>query len=463
MARLSPDHFQDPVQRTLVLLCQRYADQTRGVLPRAALEDLLRDRPPGTALMYLSYYDLAVAACPSASGFRHSVLQLRELAAIDATGKALAQGMEILRAGARDDETGEELKGHADARQHVLAAFADVERETVAGSAPEGNIRTRQEMHQVHEAYAKAKERRSKGITPGIGIGLPQVDEVLGGGLNPGELALIAGYTSSGKSQLCAQIAWYASVMQGRNVVFFTAETSRDQTKVKLVARHSRHPKFGLKHGLNSRDIRGGTLDADEYKAFQAVMSDFAGGDYGMLEIAQLRRRSTVAMLESRLSSFSRQFRPDLVIIDYLALLRPDRVRRDRREELGLILIDAAELAVTFDDGRGVPVISPWQMSREGKKAARERGGYNLNDLSETAEASNTPHVVISLLEPDADDTHGRKVPEQLDVLKNRENERYVRLNLVADFATSRFAVLDRAADESVLDTMLADEDDNLP
>lgn len=453
-ARINVAHFDDRVQRGLFILAQRYADQTRGILPRHALEDLLRDRDPGTGLLYLEYFDALAALRPTVPDFRHSLGMLRELAAERETGEALAQGLEILRHGARD-ERGNPVRGHEDARAHVVAAFADIEREAAAGEAPEGDIR--RETGKMHAVYAKASELRTAGRSAGIATGLPRLDQALSGGYAPGELALIMGFASAGKSQWCAHQAWHASVMQGRDVLLFATETTRANMQVRILGRHSRLPKFGLQRGLNTRDIRAGTLSPGDYSAFKAVLDDFGKGDYGKCYIVQVPRGATIGSLEARAAAVSRQFAPELVIIDYLALIRPDRARKDRREELSPVLMDAKQFAVTFRDGQGVPVLSPWQVSREGRKEARTRGGYSLSDLSETAEAANTPDIILSLMDPENDDTRGRKVPLTLEVLKNRENERFVKLELTADFASSYFTVREQGSD-SLLDSLMEEE-----
>ncbi len=98
-ARLSQDHFTDEVQGKMFVLCQRYADQARGILPREVLADVLRDQAPGRLLQFTEYYDALCAREVTATAFKWSVSQLRDLAADRATGHALAQGMEILRGG----------------------------------------------------------------------------------------------------------------------------------------------------------------------------------------------------------------------------------------------------------------------------------------------------------------------------------------------------------------------------
>ncbi len=451
LARITPEHLVDPVQRTLFIICQRYADQTRGVLSRAALGDLLRDREPGKALMYAEYYDAMAAAPPALDQFLHSVTQLRELAAERSTGEALAQGMEILRNGARD-ERGRELRGHEDARAYVLAELAAVERDSGLASSPEGDIR--RESDDLHARYAKAKELRLQGTAPGVSFGLEALDARFPGGLNPGELCLVCGWTSAGKSSVCAHLAWHLSTQQGRNVVIFTTETLRPQVHAKIVARHSRQPQFGLPQGLNSRDIRSGWLDERGERALRQVLSDFGSNpDYGRCYVVQVPRRGTLSGMESRLQAISRQFRPDLVIIDYLQLFYPDRSRREsgEREDQSGIVKDAKQVAATFAQGTGVPVVSPWQVNRVGRERLKEAGGYSLENMAGTQEAANTADIVLGLVDPLNDTSHGRNVPIELTVMKNRDGERGGTFRLTADFATSFFSSRDRTTDEEAL------------
>lgn len=451
---LVEEHFDDRTQRTLFRLMRMYADDTRGLLPRRALEDVLRSKPPGTYLQYTEYYDMLARLRPTVSDFRFSVRQLRELKQERATAEALSQAMEILRNGATVGK--QEVRGHAAARHHALMAFADIERDAAVSASPEGDLRD--DVMKVGEAYAKARESRLSGHSAGISTGIEKFDDVISGGYGNGELILAAGFSSAGKSQLVAHQAWHTSVKQGRHVVLCASETTKANMEVRIIARHSREPQFGLQGGLNSRDIRAGTLRGDEYQAFQAVLADWRSGQYGRCHILQLPKGATLSTVESRLAAVSRKFTPDLLLIDYLALLRPERAGRERRDDLATLLQDAKQLAVTFGDGRGIPLLSPWQVSREGNKEVRTRGYYTMRDLAETAEAERSPDIIFSLLEPEQDDTRGRKVPLKLSVMKNREAERFVSLNLLADFANSHFTLADSAGGESLLAPLLEDE-----
>jgi replicative DNA helicase len=442
LRRLEPGHFTDNVQRNLWQLTERYLDEAGHVMPRQALEDALRGSPPGTVVMYLEYFDSVVLSkLPSTpaglSEFQWSVKQLRELAAERLTGEALAEAMEILRTGKRYGP--KELQGHSDARSWLVSQLSAIDRRLRQADAPEGDVR--HEGADVLKVYGARKGQQAAGNTSLVSTGVGELDKLLGGGLERGELVLTVGWTSSGKTSFVVNLAWYAAAVLGKNVVFFTSETLRPQVRIKLLARHSRLEKFGLKTGLNSRDIKAGTLTPAGERKLQEVAADYAQTP-GKLYLAQSPRGSTVSTVEASLSRITRDWPADLVIYDYAGLLKPETSRKSKWEELSGIIMDLKEVAATYRGGLGVPLVTPWQVSREAFTAAKQRGYYMLNDLASTQDAPNTADVVLSLMAPE-DFAGGRDVTLEASLLKNRDGEaKFGQGNFVkirADYATSYF------------------------
>jgi len=448
-SHVGEDHFTDPVQRSLFDALVEYARQAGGILTREALGDLLRGRKPGTVQMYEEAYDALAAVIPELHQFRHSVNQLRELAAERATGEALATAMQILRDGVRDDN-GQELSGHADAREFAQVALAEAEQLASTSDTPEGNVNA--EGDEVLAAYASAKELRKSGKPVGVQFGLPDLDHSLGGGLGKG-LSLVVAGTTVGKSSLCVQLAWYNAVMEGRDVMIFTTEQHRDAVRVKLISRHSMHPKFGLPRGLDTLRITSGWLSEEEERALAWVADDLKTGGYGELQVVQMPERCTVSVIAGRAEAMARRRRPDLMVFDYLQLCDPERHGRDTREDVnqGGIVKSAHRWAQTAFHGRGVPFVSPWQANRSGTAALRA-GEFSLDEhMSQTKEAANTAGTVITLALREEDTSNGRAVPLGLTVEKNRDGVRGRRFRVTADYATSFFS--DRTApDEDPID-----------
>jgi replicative DNA helicase len=457
--RLALEHFPDRTQQALFGMAENYASQTGGgVLTLEAVEDALHDAPPGRAALYREYWEALKRCLPEGrDGFIHSVNQLRERAAERLTGEALAQGREVLTTGAEDGQR--LLKGHADARAWVMSEFARIERELAMADSPEGDMRAERDELAAQYSAAEASRRNRSDV---VATGLPSLDVVLGGGLRRGELDFLLAFTSIGKTGLCCQVAWDAVVRQGKNVVFFTTETLRSQVRIKIMSRHSR---LFAPAGVNSRDIRAGTLSRScpfgrheagcgcGREVYQATIDDFTTKPgYGHLNLAQVPRGATVATVDARLKVISREWEADLVIIDYLMLLRSDTAYRSKRETLAEIVNEAKALATGYRDGRGVPVLSPWQVNKEGWQAAKASGYYDLDSAAETAEARNTADLVMSMLLTETTDSRGgRAVPIKLEVLKNRDGERGSSVELLADYATSHFAEVASARAEDVL------------
>lgn len=441
-ARVGGEHFTDPVQRVLFTLLERYASQTGGIMSAAALSDLLRGKQPGTVLMYEEAY-AAVAARPvELHAFRHSVAQLRELAAERATAETLAAGSTILLKGLQTGD-GREWHGHADAREYVQAGLAEAEQLGNTSDTPEGNVAT--EGDAVLGAYAQAKElrTRSAGRPVGVQFGLPTLDRYLGSGLGKG-LSLVVAGTTVGKSSLCVQAAWHNAVVEGRDVFFFTTEQHRDDVRVKIVARHSRLPKFGLPRGLDTLKILSGDLTEEEERILAWVLDDLkTGAGYGQLQTVQMPEYCTVPVWTSRAEALARRRRPELMVFDYLQLCDPSRQQsresKEHENQSGIVK-SSHRWGQTAFHGHGVALLSPWQANRSGAQALRGSGSFSIDaDMSQSSEAGRTASTVLSLSLPEDDTSHGRQVPLVLTVEKNRNGARGAKFRVTADYATSWF------------------------
>lgn len=455
MRKLSSEHFVDKTQKALFIMLERYADKTDGsVMPEKFLEDHLRDKvESGQTHLFVETYRLYAETSVEDAEFMWSVDQLRELVSEKETASALTNAMEILKEG-KETNGGELLKGHSDARGYLLEAFVDIDRELHQQDAPEGDMMD--EGSDILSDYLERKDAHLSGTSRGIEFGIPTLDNHIQG-LQRGDLCLIAGYSSDGKTTLVTQLAWHAAVMQGKNVVFFTTETLRPQVRRKLIARHSTLPIFENPDGLNTRDLKGGSLSPKEEKMFKKVVTDYTGNpEYGRIYIAQVPRAATIASLEQRLIRISRKMQVDLVIMDYLGLLASEYRRNNVREELKQIIIDAKQVATTFQDGFGVPFVSPWQVSRDARKQAESLGMYTTAGLSETAEATNSADVLVSMLAPT--DNTNRRAEVTMQVMKNRDGETANGLLVEVDYATATFAARGGSAFQPAMTSITSDD-----
>lgn len=414
MQHLQPEHFRDLVLKNIFQLLEKYYDIAGDVMPAKTLSELLtkQDVDETKQVRYEQAFGEMVEMIVPDHEFRYAISALKDARSQQLTGEALVTGYEILERGVEID--GEMLKGQEAARQYGYTEFAKIDKLNFAEASPEGDIRM--EQAEVLQDYADRKAGKHK--TGCIMTGIPSIDRVTGGFQN-GELILLCGFTGQGKSQAVTQTGWHAAVEQGKNTLIVTSETVRPHVRRRIVARHSRLPQFGLQGGLNVRDIRDGTLSLEEEEVLRAVTDDLRTNPaYGHIDVKQFPRGGTFSYFEASCRRIGEQWPIDLIIDDYLALKKPDRRRQTAREEYDDILQDAKVFATSFYSGRGVPFMSPWQMSRSAYTAALQSGGYQLASLSETSQAEKSPDHLWSLLRlPDN--------PNEVKVqcLKNRDGD----------------------------------------
>lgn len=412
VVQLVGDHFVQDIPKNIFALLVRYYDRTGDVMPLNIFTKALEDNAVETAkvIAYTEAFKSLQAATVTESEFKWGLSALKEDLAKRLTGLAIAESMEILE---RGYEVGKEfLKGHDDARKYLSAKVAEIERKGNAESAPEGDIRV--ETDAILQDYVF---RRDTDVAKGIHTGVRSIDQATGG-LQRGELCMVCAYSGQGKSQLVTQAAWSAVFEQGKNAFFATSETVRAQVTRRLLARHSRLPMFGKPEGINSADLKRGTLTTEDEKVLQDVLEDWRYNPaYGKLDVVQVPRGATLTYVETRLREFGRQHGCDLAIVDYLALLKAESKRGNEREEFNEILRDAKGMATSYNDGVGVPLVSPWQMSREAYKQAVRDRQYSLASLADTAEAERSADVIMALIR---DEENAREM--RLQFLKTRDD-----------------------------------------
>lgn len=437
LKHLTVDHFTDPHLRNVFVMLDKYYNVTGQVLKQEAMAELLKKgkQDPGRIALYRETFDFLEQTNVVDADFRWSLDRIKDLSAERRTAEVLAEAMEVLTKGVTDAK-GVLYQGHEDARTVVLNGLALIDRALAMQEAPEGIVQF--EADEMLADYVARKRARLSGAPMGVYFGVPALDAKIGG-LQNGDLDVVAGFTSSGKTALCVQLAWHAAVKQGINVVYLTTETLRPQVRRKLLSRHSVEDFFGLPEGLNSKDLREGTLSEHEEAVLQDVIHDFSGNaNYGKTNIIQLPRNATVGTAEARAMSAARDMEVGLTVLDYAFLLKPSRNHQSAREGLVEVLQDAKQTATTFYDGRGVPIVTPWQTGRAKWERAQETGFYGSDATSDTAESINIADTLVSLLEPR--DNSNRRATLKGQVLKNRDGETSNSIEISVDYATCNFS-----------------------
>lgn len=461
-ARLvSTKHFTDPTLEQLYGAFMHYRTVSGGVVTRNALEQMAAVVDDGTKTLWLETYDVLVSQQPTDSEVTWAAHQLRQ-ERIDRETKRVFREAADITVNECTDSNGNVLKGSNDAREFAQNALAMLEREAATADAPGGDIR--REHTEIIGDYVAAKKDRGVDKPAGARFGLETIDSYTGG-LRRGELVLVAGASGQGKTSSMIQLAWNASVVMGLSVVVFTSETLRAAIRRRIICRHSCSAKFkeaGYLQGLDASKMRDGGLDPKDEQLLALTVDDYrSNSDYGSCYVAQVPSGASVDTVEGLLNVYSRSVPVDLVIIDYLALLRAGTKRQSTREELSATVIAAKQMATAHAKGKGVAVVSPWQINRSSQEQADKSSAYTLRSLAETSEATNTSDLIIAMIETSA--RQGRKGDVTLSILKNRDGPTVTGVKVGVDYATCEFSERQRVSassegfgvvDQSIIDSV---------
>ena len=227
---------------------------------------------------------------------------------------------------------------------------------------------------------ATAAYKNDQGIV-GVPSGLTDLDDRLGG-LHKQDLLIIAGRPSMGKTALATNIAFNASLNIKKNnlktsVAFFSLEMSSEQLSTRILSEQSR---------IKSNDIRRGKINQDDFERFIEASKN--------LEMLPLHIDDTPSITISALSNRARRLKRkeglDLIVIDYIQLMKSSGYRNESRVlEIAEITQGLKALAKELD----VPVLALSQLSRQVEQ--REDKKPQLSDLRESGSIEQDADVVM--------------------------------------------------------------------
>lgn len=345
----------------------------------------------------LNVYDRLSAHQIGAGSFKYHAHKLVDLYKTHHGSKVLAESDKVLAS-----------QGYEGMRELLLKGLYDIDRVSVP-TFTEGNVMD--EADDIMKEYSKIQSDRDHAKT-----GLTEIDKRTGG-FYPGELWLWAGYSGDGKTFSCVNIAYDIAYKQKRNVVFFTTETVRSVVRRRLVARHARELTG---KGLDLTKWKKGELSDEDNERLQHALNDMRANEveYGVFELQQLPADATTDYVAVVLARCQDRFDIDLCILDSIHLLRSKKQRQSSYAELDDTLIDIKKLIVAHNNGKGVPLLSPWHVNRASWEKAREDGRYTKASLAKTGEAERQADVIVSIFKEEngSRDLKGA-------ILKNRDGE----------------------------------------
>lgn len=288
-----------------------------------------------------------------------------------------------------------------------------------------------------HEYEKDVEDRYREEYRNPIATPWPVINGLLQGGLGGGDLGLIFGGPGGGKSWSLVALG-AAAVQAGFNVNHYTLELSEAYV--------------GKRYDACFTNIAVNTIQ-EHRKNVESVVSKLTG----KLVIKEYPMgKATVSTIESHIQKCrDLDQSPDLILIDYIDLLRADRISKERKEEIDDVYVATKGLARELN----LPIWSVSQVNRagandniiEGDKAA---GSYNKMMITDFA-------LSLSRRRQDKASGTGR-----FHVMKNRYGMDGVTYSAVIDTSTGHIHIDNNELDEETLErekpTKLNDNFDSL-
>jgi replicative DNA helicase len=283
-------------------------------------------------------------------------------------------GLAYLGSLARDTPTSANIRAYADiVRERSVLRQLITAGNLIVGSALETEGReAREVIDEAERAVFEIAERGSRGkvgfrsvksILPevvnridemyhsggkmsGLSTGFKVLDEMTSG-LQPGDLIIVAGRPSMGKTTLAVNIAENAALGAGKSVAIFSMEMSAESLTLRMISSLGR---------INQSNLRSGRLEEQDWPRIDSAMTQLSAANIFVDETPAL----SPTEIRARARRLKRERGLDLIVVDYLQLMQVTGTKENRATEIGAISRSLKALAKELK----CPVIALSQLNR---------------------------------------------------------------------------------------------------
>ncbi|MBU1995541.1 MAG: replicative DNA helicase [Candidatus Omnitrophica bacterium] len=244
-------------------------------------------------------------------------------------------------------------------------------------------LKQNQQSYQIKDLIKEGMEnldklyQRKEHIT-GVSSGFDKIDKMTSG-LQKSDLIIVAGRPSMGKSALAVSIAENVSIVGGKNVAIFSLEMSKEQLVQRMLCSQAR---------VDAHKVRSGFLSPSDWPKLTSAAAKLSGSKIFIDDtpaISALELRAKARRLKANHGL-------DLIILDYLQLMRGSTKSDSRQQEISEISRSLKALARELS----VPFIALSQLSRAVE--ARQDHRPQLSDLRESGAIEQDADVVVLLM-----------------------------------------------------------------
>jgi len=257
-------------------------------------------------------------------------------------------------------------------------------------------------------------------IISGIPSGFKDLDE-LTTGFQEGDLIIIGGRPSMGKTALSLNIAQYSAKESKKPVAIFSLEMSKRQLAMRMLCSEA---------NVDSNSIRKGIIKKSDWHKLTSAASNLGDApiyidDSSDITALEMRAKARRLKLEHGLG---------LVIVDYLQLMRGRSGAERREQEISEISRSLKSLARELS----VPVIALSQLNRA-VESRKPKPIPNLSDLRESGAIEQDADLILFLFREEVYNKEAEKGKAELFIAKQR-NGPTGEINLSFISSSTKFA-----------------------
>lgn len=269
-------------------------------------------------------------------------------------------------------KTGSKLMEDAFEKEDVKEAIEDAEKCIFNVSASK-NITGPERIDTILEKVFVKLEKRCKngGGLVGISTGFKGIDEITGG-LKPGEFVIVAARPSMGKTAFALNIAQSAS--RSSSVIIFSLEMETESLLNRMISSSCM---------IKMNDIQSGTLTDDQFVRIMKRTSEL-----GKRNLYIDDKSTMLSDIKALCRKQKLQKGLDVIVIDYLQLIRTTMKANQREQEVSYISKELKSLAKELN----ITVIALSQLSRAPE--ARNDHRPMLSDLRESGSIEQDADII---------------------------------------------------------------------
>lgn len=222
----------------------------------------------------------------------------------------------------------------------------------------------------------EAIAREKKGVT-GLATGFTDLDEKTSG-LHPGQLVIVAGRPSMGKTSFAMNIAEHVACVEGKSVAVFSMEMPTEEIVLRALSSRGR---------VDQHRLRNGTLGNDDWPRIAHAIGELGNA----LLFADDSAALSPADLRSRARRLKREQGLDLIVVDYLQLMQVPGRGDNRVAEISEISRSLKALAKELS----IPVIALSQLNRSLENRTEKRP--MMSDLRESGAIEQDADLILFL------------------------------------------------------------------